>query len=203
MEDLELEIEKLVYGGDGLARLGGEVIFTPFVLPGERVEAQRLTGKKGASRAQLLEIREPAAGRIEAPCPVFTKCGGCHYQHNEYATQLQLKREILAETLRRVGGIDFPSSQISIEAAEPWGYRNRVQFHFENGKVGYRAAGSHRLVDTDVCPIASPRMNEALRELRAMVADRRWPQFLTSLELFTDEAQLQWNVTETSKPIAR
>ena len=203
MGSLELTIGKLVYGGEGLARLDGEVIFTPFVLPGERIEAGRIPGKKGASRARLVGVREASADRAEPPCPVFTQCGGCQYQHIEYSTQLRLKREILSETLRRVGGVEFPVSAIGMEVGEPWGYRNRVQFHFENGHVGYHAMGSHRLVDTDVCPIGSPKINEALRKLRTMIADRRWPQFLRSLELFTDEERLQWNVLESDRPVAR
>jgi 23S rRNA (uracil1939-C5)-methyltransferase len=199
---VQLKIEKLVYGGDGLSRVDGEVIFTPFVLPAEQVTVERIPSRKGASRSRLIDVLEPSPDRVTARCPVFTKCGGCQYQHISYEAQLALKREILAETLRRVARIDFPVEQIKTEASEPWGYRNRVQFHMEGGEVGYRAMGSRRLVSTDECPISSPMIGEALRKLNEMAKDRRWPNFLQSLELFTNEEQLQWNVVETDKPIA-
>src|SRR3954447_3377362 len=100
---VEVTIEKLVYGGEGLARVDGEVIFTPFVLPGELVSAERIPTRKGAARARLTEILQPSRKRVEPECPVFTRCGGCQYQHSSYGTQVKQKRSILAETLHRVG----------------------------------------------------------------------------------------------------
>lgn len=199
----ELKIEKLVYGGDGLSRVDGEVVFTPFVLPGENVEAERSGSRKQAQRSHLVRVAEPSPDRVEPTCPYFTRCGGCHYQHSAYATQLRLKREILAETLRRVGKIEFDADRIAAIGSEPYGYRNRAQFHFENGRVGYREANSRKLVPIAECPISSPRINEIITVLNKMVRDRRWPRFLTSLEVFTDERQVQWNVLETGKPVAK
>src|SRR3954454_24165663 len=98
-----LEIEKLVYGGEGLSRLDGEVLFTPFVLPGEIVEAERTRSRHHAQRARLLRIAQPSLDPVEPPCPVFSQCGGCQYQHASYTAQLGFKRDILVETLRRVG----------------------------------------------------------------------------------------------------
>ncbi len=200
---MDLTIEKLVYGGEGLARVDGEVIFTPFVLAGETIRAERLPSRKGAVRARLADVLIPSPNRVKPACAVFTKCGGCQYQHMGYAAQLEAKRSILAETLQRVGRIVLETEQIEILAAEPWGYRNRVQFHIEGDVVGYRAMGSHRLVAATECPIGSPAINEALRKLREMTGDRRWPGFLRSLEVFTNEEELQWNVLESDKPLAR
>ena len=137
------------------------------------------------------------------PCPVFGRCGGCQYQHATYDAQLRLKRGILAETLRRVGGIDFNAGDIAIASAEPFGYRNRVQVHFENNRVGYREMNSRRLVAIDQCPIASPKINEVLGKLHGMLRDRRWPRFVRSLEIFTNEQQVQWNVLESDQPVAK
>src|SRR6185312_14117691 len=86
---LELTIEKLVYGGEGLARVNGEVIFTPFVLPGEVVEVAPPSSKKHAQRASLVRVEQASQDRIEAPCPIFGACGGCHYQHIDYPAQLR------------------------------------------------------------------------------------------------------------------
>lgn len=187
------EIEKLVYGGDGLARdrsLGdgrGKVEFVPFSLPGEVWENG--------------ELRTPSPDRVDAVCEYFTRCGGCHYQHMAYERQLAAKREILAETLVRLGRLTLP--EIDVVSAEPWGYRNRIQLHFHNGQMGYHAAGSQKLVAVNHCPIASPGLERALAALRDMRRDSRFPRFLGSIELFTNETETLVNVLESERPVAR
>jgi 23S rRNA (uracil1939-C5)-methyltransferase len=199
----KLKIEKLVYGGEGLSRVNGEVVFTPFVLPGEVIDAERTGARQHAQRARPVSVVEASEDRVAAECPYFTRCGGCQYQHASYDAQLRFKREILAETLHRVGRIEFDPQRITIEAAGPYGYRNRAQFHFEGGRVGYREMHSRRLVPISKCPISSPRINEVIARLNRMTRDRRWPRFLGSLEVFTDEDQVQWNVLRTERPVAR
>ncbi len=200
---MQLRIEKLVYGGEGLSRLDGEVVFTPFVLPGEAIEAERTGARQHAQRSRLIRIAEPSPDRVEPLCPVFGRCGGCQYQHASYNAQLRLKREILAETLRRVGKIEFDAAAIGIEAADPFGYRNRAQFHFANGRAGYLEMNSRKLVEIAQCPISSPKINEVIPKLNRMARDRRWPDFVASLEVFTDERQVQWNVLESQRPVAK
>jgi 23S rRNA (uracil1939-C5)-methyltransferase len=200
--NFEVRVDKLVYGGDGLARLDGRVVFVPFVLPGECVAVETVDDKPGLLRAKLIEVREPSAARVAAPCPYFGRCGGCHYQHANYETQLALKRSILAETLRRVGKLD-PPDQIRVIAGEPWQYRNRSQFRIRGVKLGYLEARSNRLCPIDQCPISSPRINKAITTLREMLRDPRWPRFLRSLEVFTNETQFQLNVLESERPVAR
>ena len=102
-----LNIEKLVYGGDGLARADGRVVLVPFVLPGERVEAETGRAKNDLLRGRATEIQAASAYRIVPPCPYFQRCGGCHYQHATYEYQLDQKRLILREVLRRVGKIEL------------------------------------------------------------------------------------------------
>ncbi len=195
-------VEKLVYGGDGLARLEGRVVFAPFVLPGERVRAATDRQKPGLVQARTLEVLEPAAERVAPRCPVFGRCGGCHYQHAPHEFQLAAKRTILVEELRRLGKIS-PPGEITVISGDPWGYRNRVQLHIENGKLGYWEPRSHKLCAIDTCPIASPKAQEAIQTLCGMLHDPRWPGFLQSLEVFTDEGQLQLNVYDTGRPVAR
>ncbi len=196
-------IEKLVYGGEGLSRIDGEVVFTPFVLPGEEVEAVRSGKKHQAQRAKVVNLVEPSVDRVTPECGYFRKCGGCQYQHASYAAQLRHKREILAETFRRVGRFEFDPERIAVESAEPFGYRNRVQLHFHDGKVGYRAMGSHSLVPVETCSVASPLINEVLDKLNHMVGDRRWPGFVESIEIFTNETGVQWNIAESTRPVAK
>jgi 23S rRNA (uracil1939-C5)-methyltransferase len=195
-------VEKLVYGGDGLARLDGRVVFAPFVLPGERVRAATDREKPGLVQARTLEVLEPAAERVEPRCAVFGRCGGCHYQHAPYEYQLAAKRAILVEELRRLGKLE-PPGEIAVVSAEPWGYRNRVQLHVENGKIGYWEPRSRHLCPTAVCPIASPKTEQAIGALAGMLHNPRWPRFVLSIEVFTDEERVQLNVHDTGKPVAR
>ena len=197
-----MTVEKLVYGGDGLARLDGRVVLAPLVLPGERIRAAAEQEKPGLVRARTLAVLDPAPERIAAPCPYFGRCGGCHYQHAPYELQLSAKRSILVEELRRLGKIEAPA-EIEVLSAEPFGYRNRVQFHIQNGRIGYRELRSHELCPIERCPIASPRLNQVLATLREMLRDPRWPRFIRSLEIFTDEERVQLNVLETERPVAR
>ena len=195
-------MEKLVYGGDGLARLDGRVVLLPYVLEGERVRAKVEQEKPALVRAFPLEVLDHSADRATPPCPYFGRCGGCQYQHANYDHQVEAKCAILVEELRRVGKLE-PPEEIAVVTAEPWAYRNRVQLHIDRGHVGYREARSHRLCAIDHCPISSPKLNEAIGALARMARDPRWPDFVRSIELFTDEQQLQLNVTETDKPVAR
>jgi 23S rRNA (uracil1939-C5)-methyltransferase len=191
-------IEKWVYGGSGLARIDGRVALVPFALPGEKV---RLEDRDGV-HAKLLEVIEPAPERVSPPCPVFARCGGCHYQHAPYEFQLARKSEILREQLKRVGKIDY-RGEIEVVSGPPFGYRNRVQLHIQGRRLGYMAAGSHDLVAIEECPIASPGVNRAIAEMRARLGDPRFPRFVRSLELFTNETEVQVNVVESDRRVAR
>ena len=186
-----LTIEKLVYGGDGLARLDGKVIFTPYVLPGETVQADIDRVKNDLWRGRPIEVISSSAFRVTPECPYFQRCGGCNYQHAGYNFQVDQKRSILREVLRRVGKIEF-DGEIEAITGEPWRYRNRAQLHIENGAIGYFEHASHTLVAIDHCPIVSPVLNDAIARLNAELPAFRW--FTGSVELFTNETDVQVNV---------
>ncbi|MGA2132822.1 MAG: class I SAM-dependent RNA methyltransferase [Bryobacteraceae bacterium] len=192
----------MVYGGEGLGRLDGRAVLTPFVLPGERVHVRGLSEKPGLLRAGLLDVRAAAPERVAPPCPYFARCGGCHYQHAPYTLQLAIKRGILEDQLRRIGKIE-PPAEIGVVAGEPWGYRNRVQLHIAGRELGYREAQSRKLCAIETCPIASPAIGRAISALRGMLQDAKWPGFVRSIELFTNETDMQLNVLETDRPVAR
>jgi len=208
MSSHDVQIDKWVYGGEGLARLApqgaskeeaGRVVLVPSVLPGESV---RIDAGKDV-HASLVEVLTPAAERVEAPCPLFTTCGGCHYQHAPYEYQVARKVEILREQLQRVGKIKF-EGEIGVICGPPLGYRNRAQFHIANGKIGYLAARSHELVPVEgECPVSSPRLNQALAEMRGRLSDPRFPRFVQAVEIFTDEADVQINVIDSERAVAR
>jgi len=185
-----LTIEKLVYGGDGLSRLENKVVFTPYVLPGEKVRAEVDRIKNDLSRGRLLEVTEPSTNRVSPPCPFFQRCGGCHYQHADYAFQVEQKRAILREALQRVGKIEF-SGDIEAITGEPWAYRNRVQLHILDGAIGYFEHGSHKLCAIDQCPIVSPALNGAISKIEGKLG-----RLSATVELFTNETEMQVNVLD-------
>jgi 23S rRNA (uracil1939-C5)-methyltransferase len=194
-------VEKLIYGGDALGRIGGQVVLIPFALPGEEVEVNTQPGKGKVLKGRDPRVLTASPHRVAPGCEYFGNCGGCQYQHAAYSYQLEQKAAILAETLRRLGGITLMSA-IEIISGEPWHYRNRIQLHIERGRLGFRRADSHELCPITHCPISSPRLNEVIATLNTAIRRPEWPGFLRGLELFTNEQDVQLNITETSRPVA-
>jgi 23S rRNA (uracil1939-C5)-methyltransferase len=189
-EELRLSIEKLVYGGDGWGRAEGNTVFAPFVLPGEVVRAEVKTRKKKTVWAKALEVVEPAAARVKAPCPHFGICGGCNYQHIEFAEQTRLKIGILRETLSRLGGISW-AGEIAAHSAEPYGYRNRAQWAVRSGMpraLGYFLPESSVIMPVDTCPVLSPRLAETFGLLQEMARSGKLPTGILEIEAFADSA---------------
>jgi 23S rRNA (uracil1939-C5)-methyltransferase len=191
---LQLQIEKLVYGGDGLARLPadehgrGKAVFVPFVLPGEEVEASILQGRSGFVRAALDHVLTPSPERVAPSCTYFTRCGGCHYQHIDYAAQLRHKAEILRETLRRTAKLDL-QQDIGLHSAEPWAYRNRTRMHVHHQPqfaLGYFRHNSHVLLPVESCPISSPLINQAIAAVWALGREGLIPESAHGIQFFAN-----------------
>jgi 23S rRNA (uracil1939-C5)-methyltransferase len=170
---LLLNIEKLIYGGDGLARIPagdrgrGKAVFVPFVLAEEKIEAEIIEEKPSFVRARAGAIVEASAHRVAAPCPHFGRCGGCHYQHAAYEHQLEIKKEILRENLRRIAKIEL-TCEIQMHVSPPWGYRNRSRLQVRTRPsfaAGYFKFGSHELLGVEECPISSPLINRGIAAL--------------------------------------
>jgi 23S rRNA (uracil1939-C5)-methyltransferase len=186
-----VEIEKPIYGGAFLARLEGKAIFVPLTLPGEQARVRITQSKSGYATAEAEEILRPAPERIASACQHFGACGGCHYQHTDYRTQLAFKQAILRETLLR-GGVALPA-EIAVLSGEPWRYRNRLRLAFDlAGNPGYRGRRSHAVVPVSECPVAAPLLVEASLAF-AQVARSFAPALRsTEISLFcdTDETAL-------------
>jgi 23S rRNA (uracil1939-C5)-methyltransferase len=201
-----VEIEKLVYGGQGLARAAGKTVLAPYVLPGERVEVEAVAETSSIVHARPRHWQMESADRVPGACPVYGQCGGCHYQHISYAQQVDYKREILRETLVRLGKIRW-DGPIETITAEPWGYRNRTQLRIirrgRKAAVGFFEAGSRRLVEAGHCPINSPALNRAHAALADLASQRRFPRFLHEVEFFTNESDVQINILESEQPVSR
>jgi 23S rRNA (uracil1939-C5)-methyltransferase len=166
----EFSPQKLVYGGEALGYHEGRTVLVPRALPGERLGVEELRVAKGVVHVRPLRVLAAAPERAEPPCPYFGRCGGCHYQHLAVELQPVAKREILRETLRRIGKLVW-EAEIPVHAAQPWGYRNQAQLKVASqpdGSValGFFEAESHRLFPVGTCLILSPRLNAVLAELR-------------------------------------
>jgi 23S rRNA (uracil1939-C5)-methyltransferase len=204
---MKLFIEKVVYGGDGLARPGdgSGAIFVPFTLPGEIAEVREPSAHDSHRTAELLRVLEPSSERVEPNCIHFGECGGCHFQHANYRQQLELKRTILRESLERGGLRDLP--EVTTHSAEPWGYRNRIRLRISesNGvlRVGYLRRGSVEFLPVRMCPIAAPllwRAADALLQFNGEAA--QWLRSAIEVELFTnaDETSLQMSFFVSREP---
>jgi 23S rRNA (uracil1939-C5)-methyltransferase len=211
-----LEIEKLVYGGDGLARREGIIYFVPFVLPGEQIRARPVDPRKNFVRAQVAEILKPSPARIAPPCPHFTACGGCQYQHIDYERQVEAKSEILRETLNRIGHVSW-DGPVDLHPSPPYGYRNRVQWKVrqlnaavpESGPddrslaLGYFHAGSNQLCPVDECAVLAPPLGEALVALKAELRSGALPAEIREIAAFAaHDGDLLLNVSFTTLPDA-
>jgi len=197
---LQLTIEKLIYGGDGLARMPpnehgrGKAVFVPFVLPGERIEASIVEEKPGFVRARADEILESSPARIAPHCPHFMRCGGCHYQHTSYERQLEIKSEILKENLRRIAKIDL-DVELKVHPSLPWNYRNRARLKIQTAPafaIGYYRFGSHELLPVEECPISSPLINGAIVAMWRMGRAGQVIDGISEIEFFAnaDDTQL-------------
>lgn len=202
MKPVQLRIERVVYGGFGLARSFGEerdsqaVSFVPFTLPGELVEA---IPYGAGDELQLLSVLESSRERAAPGCPHFGTCGGCHLQMASYPEQLRIKEEVLRESLARAGVTEVP--EIVKHAAEPWYYRNRIRLHVTREhailRLGYRERASSSILPISTCAIAAPILWRAAETMLNAAADdqdmRRWLESSQEVELFcnADMSRLQ------------
>jgi tRNA/tmRNA/rRNA uracil-C5-methylase (TrmA/RlmC/RlmD family) len=170
---VNLTIEDIAFGGEGVARHADFVVFVPFSLTGESVEAEIVEVKKRFARARLIRVRSPSADRVSPRCRYFTECGGCQYQHVRYERQLEIKQKQVRDLFERVGG--FPGEVVApiISCPDAYGYRNRIMVRSQYNKteqrllVGYLRGDSRLVVDVEECAIAEPALNAELAQVRA------------------------------------
>ena len=206
-ETIELTLDAIAHGGEAIGRHGGKAIFVPYAIPGERVRVEIVEEKERWARTRLLEVVQPSPDRVEPPCPYFgpERCGGCQWQHIAYERQAELKAEIVADHLRRLGRIATPPVVDTLVLAAPpmlddeedtvshqsslvtrhsslvlldFGYRNHVRFDLTaEGRLGFRQADGAEVIPIDRCLL----LHERLDELHAAL-DVAWPE-LTAVNL--------------------
>jgi len=147
METIIVQLTSIAHGGAALGRHEGRVIFVPYALPGETVRVEIADDRRGYAFARLVEVIEPSPGRVVPPCPYFGPlgCGGCQWQHADYAAQLRFKAEIVADQLTRIGSIAGPPVRPTLPDSSGWAYRNHAQFHPAPGAgLGFQGASVGR-----------------------------------------------------------
>ena len=205
---MRLRIEKAIYGGAGLSRIGegplaGKAVFVPMALPGETVEAHIVEDRGSFANAELDAVLEAARSRIAAACPYYGVCGGCHYQHAEYPQQLEMKAAVLRESLERAGVLP---PAIAVLSGGPWGYRNRIRLHVRPGAhdgppaLCYRQRGSHTMLAVGECPIAAPVLVRSLQAIQQLAGPLRIDQLCDEIELFTNDSQAAVLLSLSGRP---
>lgn len=198
----------MIYGGEGLGRLPadesgrGKAVFIPYALAGETIEAAITEQKPGFARAQVESVLEPSPHRVQAACPYFGQCGGCHYQHASYEHQLDIKKEILRETLKRTAKVEL-NVDIQVHPSQPWNYRNRSRLQVQTSPafaIGYFRTASHALLPVEECPISSPLINRGIAVLWQSGRAGKVPVGVQEVEFFAnaDDAQLLIEVSADS-----
>lgn len=170
---VELTIESLVFGGNGIGRLDGKAIFVPLTAPGDRVRCRIVRDKGRWAEAELVEILAPAAERIIPPCPVFGVCGGCQWQFLPYIDQTKWKERIYSDLLQRQAGVDPEVIKPIVAAPAPFAYRSRVQFKCCHGSKGFTLGffrrGSHNVEGINACPLLPAAVNHLIPLLKSAI----------------------------------
>ena len=171
-EELELTIDSLAYGGNGVARLNGFVVFVRRGLPGDTVRARVTKVKRNHAEALATEILAPGPVRVDAPCQHYPACGGCRFQDLAYEAQLAAKAEQVADALRRLGGIADPPLEPIVPAASVFHYRNKMEYSFTQEEDGptlglHRAGRWDEVLEIEKCWLTTDLGNDVRNAVRA------------------------------------
>jgi 23S rRNA (uracil1939-C5)-methyltransferase len=172
-QKLAVTIHDVAFGGEGVGRADEFVVFVPFVLVGEEVEVEITEVKRRFARARLVRVLRPSPDRVTPVCRYYGECGGCQYQHADYATQLEMKQKQVADLFERIGGFAREVVGPVVPCPQPYGYRNRLMIRsqwdkFKQGlNVGFLRAQDRLVVDVDECKIAEPALNAQILQVRA------------------------------------
>jgi 23S rRNA (uracil1939-C5)-methyltransferase len=176
VREATVAIDRLAYGGAGFGRIEGKACFVPFTAPGDCVRVRTRRETASYLEADVMELLESSLLRTVPPCPVFSRCGGCHWQHLDYSAQIAAKEAIFSEALWRHARVERELLLPPLTADEPWSYRARVQVKLygrgTSASLGFFASGSHVVVDLPgSCAVAHPAINNALRDLKQVLAE--------------------------------
>lgn len=157
-------------------------VFVPFSAPGDRLRVRIVERRRRFMRGEIEEILSPGPSRVEPRCSAFGRCGGCAWQHIEYSAQLEAKRAILGDALRRIGGHRLDRPPDVMASPDAYGYRSRARVLSRDGEVGFRAPRSHALCAVAQCPVLDPAVESSLdRVARTSPRDGRLREWEISI----------------------
>ena len=198
-------VDGISHSGEGVARIDAKATFIPFAIPGETVEIKVIEDKKNYQRARLQEVITASPDRVDPPCPYYFKCGGCAYQHVSYPRQLELKRQVVKDSLKRIAGIDIEVNPV-IGMEDPWRYRNKVEWHTgkESGELtmGYYINDSRVLMGIDNCLLISQEMQNYSKYIKDNLQELKIPnasEVIVRQSSANQELMLIFNVPGTSQ----
>jgi len=166
-ERVTLTLTDMAYEGHAIGRVDDQVVFVEYGIPGEEVVAEIYRRNADFANGRVVEVLKASPDRVQAPCEYYGLCGGCHWQHIAYPRQLELKRHVVQEQLRRIGKFEAQPVNETVPAADPWGYRNHLRLSAGRlGDIGFMRRGSHRFLKIETCLIAHPRINQTLALLQ-------------------------------------
>ncbi|HEX8070536.1 MAG TPA: class I SAM-dependent RNA methyltransferase [Pyrinomonadaceae bacterium] len=176
-EVLEVEVERLVPGGAGLAHARGHTLFVALAAPGDRVRVRVARVRGRTAFASIAELLAPGPARVEPPCPYFGRCGGCDFQQLAYDAQLAAKVEFIRDCLRRIARLTPPADIPITPSPAAWHYRARARWQHdpEHKRLGYYELASHRVCDVAECPVVVPEVQATLARLRELMNDDALP----------------------------
>jgi 23S rRNA (uracil1939-C5)-methyltransferase len=165
-EVIPVTLTDMAHRGYALGRHDGRVVLAAYGLAGEDVMVEITERRDDYIIGRVVEVLTPSPARVDAPCPYYGTCGGCQWQHIEYAEQLRLKEHIVREQMRRIGRLPDVPVLPTVSADPPWHYRNQVRFTAWHGQLGFVGQSTRRFVRIDHCLISHPRINELLPQLQ-------------------------------------
>ncbi|MET3683183.1 23S rRNA (uracil1939-C5)-methyltransferase [Alkalibacillus flavidus] len=172
---IDLTFSDLTHEGEGVGKIDGYPIFVPYGLPGESAKVKVIKVKKNLAFGKLIERYESSDDRIEPPCDVFYKCGGCQLQHMTYDRQLTMKQKQVQDVMKKIAQMPDVPVHPTIGMTEPWNYRNKVQIPVGKryGKVmtGFYQKRTHNIIDMDTCPVQSDDNDKVVRGIRDIIAE--------------------------------
>jgi 23S rRNA (uracil1939-C5)-methyltransferase len=188
IEDVEVEVERILPGGMGLAHAGGKTIFVSLAAPGDRVRVRIEREQGNVLFASIEEILTPSPVRVEPPCPYFGRCGGCDFQQLTYEAQLAAKAEMIRDCLHRITRLENVPDIAVTASPNNWRYRTRAtwQIDQEQRTIGYYERGSRRVCDVVDCAVLLPELQRKLEEVRATEWNR-FPRDLQHLDAVAGE----------------
>lgn len=185
-----VQITSLAYGGKGVGRIDGKVVFVPYTAPGDSALVEIIEEKKGFSEGALKGLVTHSPLRQAPSCALYGVCGGCTLQHIGYAAQIEWKQKILADSLKRIGGIGDIPFDPPAGSPEVFNYRSRARFQVDGGRWGFFETRSHRVVPMDACPLLDPVINRALARLKDIFSSGRHGKAppIFAVDIGSDEA---------------